>query len=49
MMIIVSVLHLTGERCLAIFPAGTIVRDPHHCESPIHREQDLNLNSGLVE
>ena len=25
---------LTDERGLALFPAGTIVRDPHHCESP---------------
>ena len=24
---------LTGERCLALFPATAIVRDPHHCES----------------
>ena len=34
---------LTEERRLALFPAGTIVRDPHHCESPKCREQDLNL------
>ena len=25
---------LTGERLSALFPAGTIVRDPHHRESP---------------
>ena len=25
---------LTTERVLALFPAGTIVRDPHHRESP---------------
>ena len=36
-------LWLTDERCLALFPAGTIVRDPHHLESPTRREQDLNL------
>ena len=27
----------------ALFPVGTIVRDPHHCESPTCYEQDLNL------
>ena len=43
MMIIVFVVWLTGERCLALFPAGTIVSDPHHRESPTRREQDLNL------
>ena len=31
------------RRCLALFQAGTIVRDPHHHESPTHHEQDLNL------
>ena len=40
---IVFVLWLTDERRLALFPAGTIVRDPHHRESPTRREQDLNL------
>ena len=34
---------LTNERRLALFPAGTIVSDPHHCESPTRREQNLNL------
>ena len=34
---------LTDERRLALFPAGTIVRHPHHRESPTRREQDLNL------
>ena len=28
---------------LALFPAGTIVRDPHHRESQTRREQGLNL------
>ena len=37
------VVWLTDERRLALFPAGTIVRDPHHLESPTRREQDLNL------
>ena len=35
---------LTGERRLALFPAGTIarLRDPHHCESPTRREHRLS-------
>ena len=28
---------------VALFSAGTTVRDPYHCKSPTHREQDLNL------
>ena len=32
---IVFVLWLTDERRLALFPAGTIVRDPYHRESLI--------------
>ena len=35
---------LTDERCLALFRAGTIFRDPHHRESPTRREQGLNLH-----
>ena len=31
---IVFVVWLTDERRLGLFPAGTIVTDPHHCESP---------------
>ena len=31
---------LTDERRLALFPAGSIVRDPHHRESPTHHEHD---------
>ena len=49
---IVFVVWLTDERCLALFPAGTIVRDPHHRESPTRRagfEPAQNLSSGLVE
>ena len=42
MMMNCFVVWLTDERRLALFPAGTIVRDPHHLESPTHREQDLN-------
>ena len=37
------VVWLTDERRLALFPIGTIVRDPHHRESPTRREQGLNL------
>ena len=38
MMIIFFVVWLTDQRRLALFPARTIVRDPHHCESPTRRE-----------
>ena len=31
---IVLVVWLTDERCLALFPDGNIVRDPHHRSSP---------------
>ena len=34
---------LTDEKCLALFLAGTIVRDPHNAKYPTHRVQDLNL------
>ena len=34
---IVLVVWLTDGRCLALFPAGTILRDPHHRESPTRR------------
>ena len=49
---IVFVVWLTDERRLTLFPAGTIVRDPHHRESPTRRagfEPAQNLSSGLVE
>ena len=39
---IVFVVWLTDERHLALFPAGTTVRDPHHHESPTRRKQGLN-------
>ena len=32
-----------------LFPARTIVRDPHHHESPTHRKQDLNLRRTWVQ
>ena len=31
------------QRRLALFPAGTIVTDPHHCESPTRRKQGMNM------
>ena len=39
----VFVVWLTDKRGSALFPAGTIVRDPHHRESLTRREQDLKL------
>ena len=36
---IVFVVWLTDESRLALFPAGSIVRDPHHRESLTHRQQ----------
>ena len=49
---IVFVVWSTDERRLALFPARTIVRDPHHREYPARRagfEPAQNLSSGLVE
>ena len=43
------VVWLTDERHLAIFPAGTIVRDPYHRESPTRREQGFNLRRTWVQ
>ena len=37
---IVFVVWLTDERLLSLFPARTIVRDPHHREYPTCCEQD---------
>ena len=31
------------QKSFILFPAGTIVRDPHHRESPIRWVQGLNL------
>ena len=42
MMIIAFVVWLTDERRLVLFLAGTIVRDPDHCESPTHCKHGLN-------
>ena len=40
---------IRGERCLALYPAGTIVKVPHHCKSPTRCEQDLNLCRSWVQ
>ena len=37
------VVWLINERCIALFPAGAIVGEPHHCEPPTHCKQVLNL------
>ena len=42
------VVWLTDEGCVVLIPARTIVRDPHHRESPIRFEQDLNLRRTWV-
>ena len=46
---IVFVVSLTNKRSLALFPARTTVRDPHHCKSPTCREQGLNLHRTWVQ
>ena len=48
---IVFVVWLTDERLLTLFPAGTIVRDPHQRKSPTPRELEpaQNLSSDFVE
>ena len=49
---IVFVVWLTDERRLALFPTGTIIRDPHRRESHTPRagfEPAQSLSSGLVE
>ena len=33
----------------ALFSAEIIVRDSHHCKSPIRHEQDLNLRRIIVQ
>ena len=37
------------KKRLALFTAWTIVRDPHHRESPTRREHDLNLPGTRVQ
>ena len=43
------VVWLIDERRLALFPAGTIIRDAHHHESPTRRERGLNLRRTWVQ
>ena len=45
---IVFVICLTEERSLVLSPARTIVRHPHHSESPTCHEQGLNLHRTRV-
>ena len=46
---IVFVVWLTDERRSALFPAGTIVRDPDHSEAPTRREQGLSLRRAWAQ
>ena len=43
MMISCFVVSLTNGRHVALYTAGTIVRDLHHRKFPIGCEQDLNM------
>ena len=43
MMMINCFCGIVDQRRLTLFPAGTIVRDHHHRESPTRRKQDFNL------
>ena len=49
MMMNCFVIWLTDKGRLALFPAGTIVRDPHHRESLTRCEQGLNLRRTWVQ
>ena len=40
---------LTDERHLALFPAGVMIRDAHHPESPTRHDQGLNLRRIWVQ
>ena len=37
------------RKALALFPAKTIVRDPHHGESPARNDQVLNMRRTWVQ
>ena len=37
------------RKTFSLFPAGNIVRDPHHRKSPTRREQDLNLRKTWIQ
>ena len=43
------VVQLADERRLALFPAGYIVKDPHHSEFLTRPEPEQSLHSGLLE
>ena len=40
---------LTDERRFALFPEGTLFRDPHHRKSPTRHEQGLNLRKTWIQ
>ena len=40
---------MTDERRLTLFPAGIIVRDPHHCESRTRLQKGLELCRACVQ
>ena len=40
---------MTDERRLTLFPAGIIVRDPHHCESRTRLQKGLDLCRACVQ
>ena len=46
---IAFVVWFTNKRRLALFPPGTIVRDPHHHKCPTHSEPSLNLRRTWVQ
>ena len=41
--------HVDGQKRLSLFPAGTVVRNPHHYESRIHHKQDMNMSRTWVQ
>ena len=47
MIIIVFVVCLTDERQLALYPAGSIARDPDHHKSPTSRKQGFEHAQNL--
>ena len=40
---------MTNKKRLALFPAGTIIRDLYHLKSPTRHEEDLNLRRTWVQ
>ena len=45
----VFVVWMTDESSLALFQDWTIVKDPHHRESPTRREQVLTLRKTWIQ